>query len=500
MLFKKNEDGSKENTKQKIETIFKAVLESEKMNDLRNGLDKAKTKMIALIAHEKVADKVKKVKARTVYAASSGVIVFFVVCGIVGSNLTIGYRVVADGEVVGVVAQKEEAQLACEKAVEALKAIKGTEEPIHEVKVELTIANQDMVKDEKEVETTLVAAFDDRLDGYGIYVDGSLVAALETEELAKEALELYKLEFVNENTEKDTVAFNKNVEVKNVKVKADFMKNQEDALAALKAPKDEVIKHVITEGDTFYSLAEKYNTTTEKLMAYNPDVKPELLQNGQEIFVTETTPLLQVQTKERLKATESFECESKKVDDPDAYVGVSVVTTEGVPGEKEVEYEIIKENGVELSKIAIAETVVKEPVAAVVRVGTKERPSTASTGTFATPYNGIVTSRFGSRWGSTHTGIDLAGAAGSPVVAADGGTVISAGWAGGYGKLIKIRHDNGYETYYAHLSSINVSVGQKVAKREFIGRVGSTGNSTGPHLHFEIRKNGTPLNPANYMN
>ncbi len=500
MLFKKNADESKDNTKHNIENIFKAIRESAAVDGLKNVFEKGKTKVLALIAHEKVADKAKKVKAGTMYAVSSGMIVFFVVCGILGSNLTIGYRVVADGEVVGVVSQKEDAQLACEKAVETLKVIKGTEEPISEVKVELTLANQDMVQDEKEVETTLVAAFDDRLDGYGIYVDGSLVVALSTEAQAKEALELYKLEFVNENTEKDTVAFNKNVEVKSVKVKADFMKNQEDALAALKAPKDEVIKHVIAEGDTFYSLAEKYNTTMEKLMAYNPDVKPELLQNGQEIFVTETTPLLQVQTKERLKATEPFDYETEKVDDPDAYVGVSVVTTEGVPGEKEVEYEIIKENGIEVSKIAIAETVVKEPVTAVVRVGTKERPSTASTGTFATPYNGIVTSRFGSRWGSTHTGIDLAGATGSPVVAADGGTVISAGWAGGYGNLIKIRHDNGYETYYAHLSSINVSVGQKVAKREFIGRVGNTGNSTGPHLHFEIRKNGTPLNPANYMN
>ncbi len=498
MLFKKNTEESKDNTKHNIENIFKTMKGSALAARFKNVL--AKTKEIALVAHEKTADRAKTMKTGTMYAVSSGMIVFFVVCGIVGSNLTIGYRVVADGEVVGVVSQKEDAELACEKAVEALKEIKGTEEPIGEVKVQMTLANQDLVQNGKEVASTLVAAFDDRLDGYGIFVDGSLVVAMSTEDEAKEALELYQLEFVNENTEKDTVAFNKNVELKTVKVKPEFVKNTEDALVALKAPKDEVVKHIIAEGDTFYSLAEKYNTTVEKLMAYNPDVQPELLQNGQEVFVTETTPLLQVQTRERIKATESFDYETEKVNDPDAYVGVSVVTTEGVPGEKEVEYQVVKENGVEISKIAIAETVVKDPVTAVVRVGTKERPSTASTGTFATPYNGIVTSRFGSRWGSTHTGIDLAGATGSPVVAADGGTVISAGWGGRYGNLIKIRHDNGYETYYAHLSVINVSVGQKVAKREFIGRVGSTGNSTGPHLHFEIRKNGTPLNPANYMN
>lgn len=292
MLFKKNTDEIKDNMKYHIENIFKALRESAAVNELKNVLEKGKTKTLALITHEKVADKARKVKTGTVYAVSSGMIVFFVVCGIVGSNLTIGYRVVADGEVVGVAFQKEDAQLACEKAVETLKVIKGTEEPISEVKVEMTLANQDMIQNEKEIESTFVAAFDDRLDGYGIYVDGSLVAALETEDQAKEALELYKLEFVNENTEKDTVAFNKNVEVKSVKVKADFMMDQEGALAALKAPKDEVIKHVIAEGDTFYSLAEKYNTTMENLMAYNPDVIPELLQNGQEIFVTEMTPLL----------------------------------------------------------------------------------------------------------------------------------------------------------------------------------------------------------------
>ena len=94
--------------------------------------------------------------------------------------------------------------------------------------------------------------------------------------------------------------------------------------------------------------------------------------------------------------------------------------------------------------------------------------------------------------------MDIGGTTGDPIKASDGGTVTYAGWNGGYGKFIKIKHDNGYETYYGHLSAINVSVGQKVAQGQTIGKLGNTGRSTGPHLHFEIRKNGVPCDPLKY--
>ncbi len=98
-----------------------------------------------------------------------------------------------------------------------------------------------------------------------------------------------------------------------------------------------------------------------------------------------------------------------------------------------------------------------------------------------------------------HTGVDLRAKFGDPVYASAAGTVIFTGLAGGYGNLIKIKHKNGYTTYYGHLSKIDVQPGQKVRRGAYIGRVGATGRVTGPHLHFEIRKNGIPVNPLQYI-
>ena len=115
------------------------------------------------------------------------------------------------------------------------------------------------------------------------------------------------------------------------------------------------------------------------------------------------------------------------------------------------------------------------------------------------PISGIITSRFGYRRSGSHTGLDIATSAGTPIRAAASGTVVHAGWSGGYGYLVKIQHTDSIQTYYAHCSKIYVSVGQYVNQGDIISAVGSTGNSTGPHLHLEIRVNNTPLNPQNYL-
>lgn len=102
--------------------------------------------------------------------------------------------------------------------------------------------------------------------------------------------------------------------------------------------------------------------------------------------------------------------------------------------------------------------------------------------------------------GSFHLGLDISGNSGRPFKAAAAGTVVSAGWAGGYGNTIEIDHGNGVKTLYAHASAIHVNVGQSVSSGQVIGNVGSTGYSTGPHLHFEVRYNGMILNPRYYIN
>ena len=118
------------------------------------------------------------------------------------------------------------------------------------------------------------------------------------------------------------------------------------------------------------------------------------------------------------------------------------------------------------------------------------------------PVSGILTSRFGERSSlrkSYHTGLDIATSTGTPVAAAASGTVTFSGWKGSYGNLLVITHENGVQTYYGHCSALYVSAGAQVSQGQTIAAVGSTGNSTGPHLHLEVRVNGTAYNPQNYV-
>ena len=119
-----------------------------------------------------------------------------------------------------------------------------------------------------------------------------------------------------------------------------------------------------------------------------------------------------------------------------------------------------------------------------------------------TPVSGIITSRFGSRESIRtygHTGLDIAAPAGTSIRAAADGTVTFAGYSGGYGYVVKMSHGNGIETYYAHCSELYVSAGEKIEAGDVIAAVGSTGNSTGNHLHFEVLVDGTEIDPQNYL-
>ena len=115
------------------------------------------------------------------------------------------------------------------------------------------------------------------------------------------------------------------------------------------------------------------------------------------------------------------------------------------------------------------------------------------------PVDGTITSRFGRRSRGLHTGLDIANSKGTPIKAAAAGVVTYAGYKGSYGYMVVISHGNGVETYYAHCSRLYVSAGDTVSQGAVIAAVGSTGNSTGPHLHLEVRVNGVAKNPQNYI-
>jgi murein DD-endopeptidase MepM/ murein hydrolase activator NlpD len=127
-------------------------------------------------------------------------------------------------------------------------------------------------------------------------------------------------------------------------------------------------------------------------------------------------------------------------------------------------------------------------------------PIRRGSGSFIWPVNGPITGSFGENRGDhMHAGIDISAPTGTAIRAVASGTVALAGWTGGYGQYTCIQHGGGLSSCYAHQSSIGVSVGQSVSQGQVIGAVGSTGNSTGPHLHFEIRSGGSPVSPLSYL-
>jgi murein DD-endopeptidase MepM/ murein hydrolase activator NlpD len=115
------------------------------------------------------------------------------------------------------------------------------------------------------------------------------------------------------------------------------------------------------------------------------------------------------------------------------------------------------------------------------------------------PGTGRLTSGYGSRWGRLHAGIDLAAGVGAPISAVAAGTVVQAGSEGGYGRAVRLQHDDGTVSVYAHMSELLVSAGQRVTAGTYLGLEGSSGNSTGPHLHFEIRVGGVPVDPEPWL-
>ncbi len=184
--------------------------------------------------------------------------------------------------------------------------------------------------------------------------------------------------------------------------------------------------------------------------------------------------------------------------------GAEKVISEGFDGEGIQTYEIISVNGVETSRGAVSLEVTTEVVDEVVRVGTRsDGMSTASIGSFIKPYDGHISSYMGPRWGTTHNGIDICKNGGcfrDPALAACDGVVVSAMDKGdGYGNCVIIDHGDGVVSLYAHLDEFCCEEGDIINAGDTVGLIGNTGYSFGPHLHFEIRIDGTPVNPLMFV-
>ena len=289
--------------------------------------------------------------------------------------------------------------------------------------------------------------------------------------------------------------FAERVEIAEAYVDADQVSEISEAIEAVTKEKEKNQTYEVQPGDTLSVIANSRGYYVDEVLALNPGLtRDATLHLGDEIVISVPEPELSVLKTEQSTYEEDYNVETQYIDNDSWYTTQQVVRQEAVPGHHEVTVLTISRNGTETGREVISENVITEPIPEIIEKGTQTPP------TYMKPVTGgTLTSTFKWRWGRMHKGIDWAVPKGTAVRASCGGTVVSAGWSGGYGNCITICHPDGKQTRYGHLSKILVSAGQKVDQGEKIALSGNTGRSTGPHVHFEILVNGTQVNPLKYL-
>lgn len=370
------------------------------------------------------------------------------------------------------------------------------------IRFEDTHSKESALTSMEELKTSIKSKLSFSIGGYALLIDDKEVGVVKTEKEIEELMDQIKEPYLKDEDENNIIkeiSFVEKVRIEKRNIPLNKITTQDKLLEYVKTGKEETREHIVEVGESLWTIAAIYKMNEEEILAANPEVEPEKLQIGDRVKLIVDRPMLTVESIEEIKYIEKIDYEVKVEADKNMYNNKKKVKIKGVIGENEIIAKVIKHNGAEVEKEILKEKVIKEPIDKLVVKGTKEVPKTVATGAFLMPTRGSISSRYGSRNGRMHKGIDIAARTGTSIKAADGGTVKFAGNSGAYGKLVQVCHGNGYVTKYAHCSSINVSPGQKVYKGQVIAKVGNTGRSTGPHLHFEVLKNGRNQNPSTYV-
>ena len=306
--------------------------------------------------------------------------------------------------------------------------------------------------------------------GYAIKINGEAAVILESEEVAKQVIAKFREDYAGDRAGVEYTSIN-------------FLET-------------------VTIDEVQVLLGDIWNAGDAVLYLETGSAKP--LEEGQEAHA-----LIHIHSVETATYEEDVPFENEYIEDSSIYEDERSLVSAGVPGKDLVVAEIVRENGVELSRTIISSTRTANPINAVYYQGTKPIPQTRGTGYFIFPLDStteyFLSAYFGERYGvegvaEIHGGNDYACAEGSHVYASDGGVVTFAGYASGYGFMVQIDHGGLYETIYAHLSELFVHSGDEVYQGQHIANSGNTGTSTGPHLHFEVRYKGYPIDPNSVLN
>lgn len=378
---------------------------------------------------------------------------------------------------------------------------------------------------EEAAETSYASAFGEFYDASNIdpdqvctiNINGQKVVYMANAEAAQAVLDGIIARYTGAGTEITAVNFAEDVQIapaddyitaamaaENKKVTETYICQVDEAINYILNGTSEAKTYTVQGGDTSWDIAIANNISVSEIVAMNPQLNIDRLSIGDVVNLYEKHPFVNVNTVERATEVESIPFTTSYTQSAELYKGQTKVTSAGANGSKEKVVEYVRQNGVIVGSTLISETVTAEPVTQYAVVGTTTMPIKTGSGTLMSPLGSTQLSSsagaYGaSRGGRRHAGVDLKGNCGDPIYAADAGTVIYAQYSGTYGNVIKISHGNGVETRYAHCNSMSVSYGDNVEKGQLIGTVGKTGNATGYLCHFEVRINGTPVNPFNYI-
>ena len=421
------------------------------------------------------------------------------------SFYTLGTTVEYNGSVVDTVASAAQARKAASKLESITTETLGKSYEIAKDAIHYSTAFvlRSDVTDATTFEQDLADELGQVTYGYSLYVDDELIGSTQYAGALDELLKQIKQVYASADTL--SVDFVENVRIAEGYVPTDSVMNLGEIAEILNSTKSGEVTYTVVKGDTWGQIANNNGMTAAELEALNPGYDINRIHIGDALTLSNAVPYLTVKVTERQNYVEDVNYDVNYVSDSSMYQGDERVISKGSFGKADIVADVTYINGEEQERTVISSVTLSDPVAETRARGTKVRPTWYPTGSFRWPCSGRITSRFGYRntgiRGATrnHKGIDIACARGTPIYAADGGRVIFSGYKGAMGYVVIIDHNNGYVTYYEHNGSLLVSAGQTVYKGQQIAKAGRSGVASGVHCHFGIQRNGSYVNPLNYL-